>query len=473
MRGAQRSRVAPHRSPFTWPPFCAHPDARAAEPPGKVGVWCRTSFLPRSPPLRGMRGCRRAPPVAPKAPRKLAHVSRVKIVASHEKMSTRAVLWTLVAAMIVAAVALAADGPCRRISVTALALLIAGRVAMHLVERRNNTFQMHLVAPDAMNESLLLEANLAGTDTLFLIDTGYAGPPVISASYLAIDDPSGMPLKERYEHVARQLARAADSNAHHGAIHEFLRRKRCAAYTSGCTMRLMGIGDVSEQQADMMLCEALRFRACDGSMSKPLSSIDADVFVTNRLSQSIHILTCDYLVHSSPVLLDIGRGVMRLFVPVDEAVIMRARMTMQPLRLSGGAFVVPIELGGATFQITVDTGAPGPVSLGKEAAKRLQSCVREKRALTQEGVNGERICSEIIRTDMHFCGHALRDVPVFVNDATVEGVDGYVGMGVLRAFDMLVLEEGIGFAHNGLALRSADTYAASTTARGCRVELSC
>ena len=122
----------------TWPPFCAHPDARAAEPPGKVGVWCRTSFLPRSPPLRGMRGCRRAPPVAPKAPRKLAHVSRVKIVASQEKMSTRAVLWTLVAAMIVAAVALAADGPCRRISVTALALLIALVVFIFVWKRKRS-----------------------------------------------------------------------------------------------------------------------------------------------------------------------------------------------------------------------------------------------------------------------------------------------------------------------------------------------
>lgn len=381
--------------------------------------------------------------------------------------------WALLVTLIAVILALATNKPCRLACLFTIVLLVVGRLVASRIERRGNTFRMHLFAPDTMNESLLLEADLAGRKTLFLIDTGYAGPPVISTTYLALDDASGMPLGERYGHITRQLARGIDANAHHRALHEFLQRKRCVAYTSGCTMRLMGIGEVSEQQADMLLCEALRFRAMDGTMNRPRSNIDADVFVTNRLSQSIHILTCDYLVHASPALLDVGGGRLRLFVPPEEALLLRARMTMHPLRLSGGAFVVPIDVGGATFQVTVDTGAPGPVSLGKEASKRLRTCVREGKALHQEGVNGERVCSEIIQTDMNFCGHAVGDVPVFVNDTSVEGVDGYVGMGVLRAFDMLVLAEGIGFAPNGLALRSADTYASSATGQRCDVDLAC
>jgi predicted aspartyl protease len=352
-------------------------------------------------------------------------------------------------------------------------LVIIARLFVNQQFRRNNTFRMHLVSPDLINESLVLEANLAGKDSLFLIDTGYAGPPVISTSYLALSDPVDMSLEKRYVHITRALMHSVNSNQHHRAIDTFLRSKRCTSYTSGCTMRLMGIGAVSEQQADMMLCQALQFRAYDGYMSTPISSIDADVFVTNRLSQSIHILTCDYLVHCSPTLLDLKNGLMRLYVPFDEAVLIRTGMTMLPHKLNGGAFVVPIMLGGIEFHVTVDTGAPGPVSLGRDSAERLRRCVRKHKTLGQEGVNGERVCSEIITTDMMFCNKSVQNVPVFINDTPVEGVDGYIGMGVLRAYNMLITEEGIGFASNGVAIRSVGTFTDSAESGKCDIALSC
>ena len=90
------------------------------------------------------------------------------------------------------------------------------------------------------------------------------------------------------------------------------------------------------------------------------------------------------------------------------------------------------------------------MSLGKEAAKRLTLCTRTQTALTQEGVNGEHICSDIIVAALEFGGKKVRAVPVFVNDRPVEGVDGYVGLGVLRAFNMLITYDGIGFSENGL-----------------------
>jgi hypothetical protein len=238
-------------------------------------------------------------------------------------------------------------------------------------------------------------------------------------------------------------------------------------------MRLMGIGDVQEQQADMLLCGPLRIRSIDGTMAAPMTRVDANVFVTNPLPTSVHILTCDYLVHASPTLLDIGQNKLRLFLSQTETVTLRATMTMHPIQMSGGAFVVPVQLGGVAFRVTVDTGAPGPVSLGRNAGARMKSCMREKKALHQEGVNGERVCSEITRTDMLFSGIMVRDVPVFVNDTEVEGVDGYVGMGVLRAFNILILADAIGFAANGKTLRSADTYASSTDGDGCNIQLSC
>ena len=164
---------------------------------------------------------------------------------------------------------------------------------------------------------------------------------------------------------------------------------------------------------------------------------------------------------------------MRHFVPFDETVLIRTRMTMHPFKLNGGAFVVQLTLGGIEFNVTVDTGAPGPVSLGKDAAKRLHACVRKHKVLGQEGVNGERVCSEIITTDMTFCGQSKQDVPVFVNDTPVEGVDGYVGMGVLRAFDILITEDGIGFAPNGFKIRSTDSFLKTAESGKCDLPLSC
>ena len=387
-------------------------------------------------------------------------------------MTTRPAFWIIVV-LIVTAILLQVDRSTRVILGGFIILVIIARLLVNEQIRRNNTFRMHLVSPDLINESLVLEAKLAGKECLFLIDTGYAGPPVISTSYLALDDPVSMSLDERYAHITRALMRSVNSNQHHHAIDMFLKSKRCTSYTSGCTMRLMGIGAVSEQQADMMLCQALQFRAYDGFMSTPVSTIDADVFVTNRLSQSIHILTCDYLVHCSPTLLDSKNGIMRLYIPFDEVVLIRTRMTMLPHILNGGAFVVPITLGGIEFQVTVDTGAPGPVSLGRDSAERLQRCVRRHKTLGQEGVNGEHVCSEIITTDMMFCNEIVYDVPVFVNDTPVEGVDGYIGMGVLRAYNILITEEGIGFAFNGNEIRSVDTFTESAEAGKCDIALSC
>lgn len=238
-------------------------------------------------------------------------------------------------------------------------------------------------------------------------------------------------------------------------------------------MKLMGIGSVREQQSDMLLCPSLRFRTTEGMMASPRGRVDADVFVTNPLPQSVHILTCDYLMHMSPAMIDVERGRLLLCMGAVESMSARTRMTMLPVRQSGGAFVVPVTLGGEMFNVTVDTGAPGPVSLGVDAAARLRKCVHQGKAVRQFGVNGENVCSDIIQTTLDFCGHRADDVPVFANSSRVEGTDGYMGMGVLRAFNIFIASDGIGFQVNGLPLRSVSSYEATASAKSCGAQLQC
>lgn len=370
-----------------------------------------------------------------------------------------------------AVVVLLAVPPAHRgwVGVLVLVLLLAHRARA----RRESTFAFHLVDHDALNESIVLRCRLHDRDTLFLLDTGYAGPPVLSASYLAVDDPTHRPVRERYAAITRQLERSVTVDAQHAAIDTFVRRNACKVFTSGCTMRLMGIGATEEQQADMFMCEMLQLETVGGGYAQPktISRAHADVFVTNPLPTSIHILTNDFLLHASPAYIDLRRRRLALHLGADEALALRVRCHLLPARFSGGAFVVELEVGGHPCRCTVDTGSPGPISLDHAAAKHLARCERANASLQQAGVNGEDICSEVVATDVRFVGRTFARVPVFVNSHHVDHVDGYVGLGFLRAFNLLLTPDAIGFIPNGQPMTTVDAYVAASGKKSCGLEL--
>ena len=93
-----------------------------------------------------------------------------------------------------------------------------------------------------------------------MIDTGYAGPPVLSACYLAVNDPTQDDVDQRFRKITQRLDAGVTTDRQHRAIDEFINARGCLAYTSGCTMRLMGIGSTQEQQADMLMCDMLEMR---------------------------------------------------------------------------------------------------------------------------------------------------------------------------------------------------------------------
>lgn len=365
--------------------------------------------------------------------------------------------------------------------IQALALVLIGILLYSSMRRRyRNTFRVHLTATDPVNENIVVACRLAGRSCVFMIDTGYAGPPVLSASYLAIGE-NGLgeilSVEQRYKHAVQRLESGVSIDEQHGAVDRFISSGQCLAYTSGCTMRLMGIGSTQEQQADMLMCDMLELQTASGGYATPkrsTSNAQADVFVTNPLPSSVHILTCDFLLHSSPSFLSPKRGELILNMGLHEELATRTRMKMQPMRLSGGSFVINIEVGGTSVACTVDTGAPGPICIGASVAKKIMRCSRERHTLRQSGVNGEQVCSEIIRTQVKMCDTVFDDAVVFVNDTNTDHVDGYVGLGVLRAFDMLFTNDGIGFAPNGLPIRPFDAYKSVATVGTCAdVDLPC
>ena len=127
-------------------------------------------------------------------------------------------------------------------------------------QKKNSTiFQLHLIDSDGMNEVLIMDSMIGSRSFLFLLDTGYAGPPVLSRSYLSINDPIHMKLKQRYNTILNRMKNVTDEDEHKG-INSYLQDGKCFPFTSGCTMKLMSIGTTQEQQADMLMCPVIKNR---------------------------------------------------------------------------------------------------------------------------------------------------------------------------------------------------------------------
>ena len=190
--------------------------------------------------------------------------------------------------------------------------------------------KLYLVSDDSGNESLILDASLAGRRALFMLDTAYAGAPVVSETYAAVQGKcSWGGVQSRFKKCMRLAARTVDQNARNVSVdRELLQSFRCRAFTSGCTMRLMGIGETVENQADMLLCPSISF---DGK--KDVDIIDADVVVTNPLPGSPHILTMDYLLHRSPCVVLPRTGNIYFRLPVSMSSIMRHSLSSTPFDL--------------------------------------------------------------------------------------------------------------------------------------------
>lgn len=331
-------------------------------------------------------------------------------------------------------------------------VLLTVLVAAMLVDTPQR-YPMYLLDDGTGNESLIVQGKMGDQTVQFLIDTAYAGAPVLSLSYLNCirKDPRlvrrGMGVRTRFLHTMSALQQAMTNHEKHETINDFLSCARCRTYTSGCTMRLMGIGATAEAHSEMFLCPAVSLLGGGLALHRLWASQwNADVFVTHVLSGSPHILTSDYLLHRSPVLLEPRRGCLTFWT--------RARVSsfdFFPPVLVGGAFVIPILLGETSVHVVVDTGASTTVSISRAVARRLGGvCRSQQQTVQQTGVNGEKVCSDVVTTNITLGGTHLPGVNVLVNSQTVEGAEGYIGIGVLRAFDMYVSHNGIGFRANGM-----------------------
>lgn len=309
-----------------------------------------------------------------------------------------------------------------------------------------------------INPSIIIPFKIGTYKSVFMLDTGYAGAPVLNTKILHI--------KMDENDIDAYLVKVSEVNASNDFanrnMNAFKAKNKCIDYTSGCVLRLMGIGETSEKASDMLLCPhiAMKSASCNQyvNIKKNVGIPQADVLMTNHELNSPHILTLDYLRHVAPCMLYLKSGFMTLAMGSTEFLYERAQCTHISSETVGGAYVCSINISGVSVRCTVDTGASTTICVGASVLRRMRDFKTTDAHIEQIGINSEIICSDIVRCDVEFANMSFRDLPVFVNQQNVEETDGYVGLGFLKAFNLLVTPMSLFAQSNGASVASLESY---------------
>ena len=306
------------------------------------------------------------------------------------------------------------------------------------------------------NSMLVCPAWIGDHSTLFLIDTGYGGAPVLSLPLLHSEGGDHSTLSSKLS--ALQSVRSVGQEAEVRALHRFMRRQRCVSFTAGGSQTLMGIGASASSTTDILLGPGVHFEGVDAPAvggRECCGYADADVYVTTSMPTA-HILTMDWLRQASPCMIRMQAGELRIGMSEAELADALPRFRLLTRQMSGGAFVARVRVAGGSFiRCTVDTGAACYVSLSARAASGFRCERRVARLVRQSGVNDERVCADVVHGEVTLGDEErMPDVPIFVSTTAPTDVDGYVGIALLRHYDLLVANDSLYVRRNERAFDS-------------------
>ena len=300
--------------------------------------------------------------------------------------------------------------------------------------------EVKLVELGGTNPCMAVCARVGNFQTAFCIDTGFAGPCLLSLPCLssapALDDPDN--CADWCERAQASLHEVSASRQE-AVLRSFVEQNRCSTFTSGCTMRLASIGMTKESTSEVILTPPLELRSPSATWTAPRSCSGQPVaeVLTSTPMATLHLLTCDWLVQNSPALLAPHDGLLRTNLSDADFAAEKASLHAVSTEMSGGAFVATIKVDGVPMRVTVDSGASCYLSIGEQSAKKLRSCRSLQKTMRQIGANGERICSHAVEASVEL-GGATESVPILVNDLPLDSEDGYLGYCYLRHYDLCI-----------------------------------
>jgi len=331
---------------------------------------------------------------------------------------------------------------------------------------------MRLTAVDAGTASaaLVVGGSVGGTKMMFQVDTGYSGPPVVSPRFLAAEAQLG---KGRRSDVGAHFkacleameALRAEETFVSSCVSEFV-ASNCTQYTGGCHVKTQTISSTSMRHSDLVTCGCIHLTSGTRQVcATQKGAKGADAILLSDISGP-HILTMDYLLRVSPCVLwlrserlELCRGVRGRFL--------QSKFHMRRLVLNRGSPLVTVRVGGARLSCVLDTGAGLSVSVTREKLEAMMRHKKTMKRITQVGVDAEEVCSDLVVSTVALAGKRFRDVPVAVTDVRGDGVDGYIGLGLLRCFDLMITRSAIGLRFNGDFPIGEAAFAKATTEGEC------
>lgn len=241
-------------------------------------------------------------------------------------------------------------------------------------------------------DALLVKGRVGRSRLDFLVDTGYAGPPVLSTALKGED--------------------------------AFLREVGGVRFAVGCRVNVASLGVTKERLQAILLTPPIQLQGKDGYFSPKscAGAPEADVLTSNPAVRS-HILTLDFLLHAGPCLIDFAANTLSLRAARPRGAVPIA------LERDGGAFVAAVAVDGVNFRCVVDTGAP---------ALMLNAPSAERSELAFTGSTGEKLHGGKRKAAVSVGGIPLGDADVVELDAPRRG-EGVLGLDVLRRFRCLYL----------------------------------
>lgn len=305
--------------------------------------------------------------------------------------------------------------------------------------------ETELLLVQGLHGRLYITLYIQGSPTLFFIDTGYAGPPVINpwhqAREQAVIDRNGQSNWELADLAARvdMCDHISDLPSVSDRSDAFAAQHSCTAFASTCTMRLAGIASESERVTDMVVCPALVPHPTAGGSNGRKRHPRADLLVSFAMEGVPHILTIDYLLAHKHATLQLDPDAPRLVLghPAPEA------WVKLDTQMRHGAFAtkLTVQVGeeSATGWFTIDSGSAPPLVLGRSFALLLgveDADVETIGYVQQMGINSELTCATVLPTARITLPAAVGivDCPIMCNDTNTAGVDGYIGLTMLTAW---------------------------------------
>ena len=324
------------------------------------------------------------------------------------------------------------------IALVGVAILVAILVAVYSasgIHSGHGRVPIYVYDDAGPNAQLVVSCRIGNWSMPFQMDTGYSGAPLVSGTFLSSTPSSGSPL-ERYEHALRHRSTRS-------SLSDFVAKEQCSTYSGGCKTTVQTASGVSDSHSRLWMCGCIQMQTEDGHFSC-VRRRSADVLVAKE-DAPCHLLSFDYMRDVSPSVLwmrdkvwEVCRGV--------RATWLRSVFHIEKMHLHNGVPCISAMVAGSLRRLILDTGGGFAILLNRSHSSGIALTGKK---VHHWSVGGGGFCGELGEASVHVSRTTFDSVPVVVSSKTMSGVDGLVGLGLLRCLDIYIGHKHIGMRVNG------------------------